>query len=113
MRFAKIISEGAVFQRRKPIPVWGWCTPFAKVKVDFAGNELATAANRMGYFELRLPPMAEGGPYQLTAQDCLTGETCVVDDILVGDVWLASGQSNMQFPLRTFSVGDKQAQTRQ
>ena len=113
MRFAKIIGDGAVFQRRMPIPVWGWCTPFAKVNVDFAGNELATAANRTGYFELRLPPMAEGGPYELAAQDCMSGEACTVKDILIGDVWLASGQSNMQFPLRTFCVGDPQAQTQQ
>ena len=100
MRFAQIISNGAVFQRNMPIPVWGWCSPCAKVKVDFAGREFATASNRLGYFELRLPPMAEGGPYQLTAQDCISGETCAVEDILVGEVWLASGQSNMRFTLQ-------------
>ena len=113
MRFAQIISDGAVFQRWMPIPVWGWCTPFAKVKVDFAGQKLATAANRMGYFELRIPPMKEGGPYKLIALDCLTGEKCTVVDILVGDVWLASGQSNMQFRLKASGPDDKLAQTQQ
>jgi sialate O-acetylesterase len=89
-----------VLQRERPIHLWGWSAPGEKVSVTLHGVSRATAGDSLGNWSVFLPPEAAGGPYQLT----VTGSNQIVlEDILIGDVWFASGQSNMEMPLKGFA----------
>ena len=94
-----ILSDHAVLQRDRPIHIWGWDTPGATVTVDFRHQHASTKADDLGAFSVYLNPESAGGPDTLTVH----GSTQItLSDILVGDVWFASGQSNMEMPLRGF-----------
>jgi len=81
-----------VLQRDTPLNVWGWAAPGELVTLSFLGNTHSTKANSNGDWKLTLPATEAGGPYSMR----ITGDNVLnVDDILIGDVWLASGQSNM------------------
>ncbi|MBE6378978.1 MAG: sialate O-acetylesterase [Lentisphaerae bacterium] len=102
MILGSIFKDGAVFQQQMDIPVWGWTLPRKSVKAFFDGEFSRTCSSEDGYFILYLPPHAAGGPFELTVQ--VPGhddETVVLKDILVGEVWLASGQSNMAYKLNS------------
>lgn len=92
-----LFTDGVVVQRDRPLPVWGWASPGAKVQVDFDGRSARATAAADGAWRVELPAHAAGGPYALRVRG--DGETVTVQDVLVGDVWLASGQSNMEWPL--------------
>ena len=96
---ASLFTDGAVLQRRKTIPIWGWTGGGHLVSAELAGKKALSRASRNGAFMLRLPALEAGGPHELVVTDADTGETAVVRDILVGEVWIASGQSNMEYPL--------------
>jgi len=96
-RLPLLFADGAVLQRGQPIPVWGWASPGAKIAVSLDGHAASATADAQGQWQARLPAHAAGGPYVLQVQG--DGATLQVADVLVGDVWLASGQSNMEFPL--------------
>ena len=99
VKLPHILSDHAVLQREMPIHIWGMADPGEKVSVAFHGQMLATAADRLGHWDVYLRPEHAGGPYKLT----VTGSnTITLNDILVGDVWFASGQSNMELPLKGF-----------
>jgi sialate O-acetylesterase len=83
-----------VLQRDKPIIVSGRSAPGEKVMVNLAGRSAAGQADRDGRFRIALPPLAAGGPYQMLV-DAPSGQT-FVNDLLIGDVFLCSGQSNME-----------------
>lgn len=106
LRLPKVWSDHAVIQRDRPIHVWGWADAGTRVTATLRGGnnaeETASAtANSRGHWSLYLPPRtAGGGPYTLTA-NC-GNNTITVSDLLLGDVWLASGQSNMEMPLSGF-----------
>ena len=94
-----VLSSHMVLQRGMPIHVWGWSAPGERVTVALGTNTRETTGDTLGKWSLYLAPEAAGGPYQLT----VTGNNRVVlEDVLVGDVWLASGQSNMEMPLKGF-----------
>lgn len=93
-----LFSDGAVLQRDKPLPVWGWATPGAKIEVAFDGRRATATASGDGAWRVELPAHAAGGPYELTIREN-GDEAARVRDLLVGDVWLASGQSNMEWPV--------------
>lgn len=97
MRLCGIFSDGAVFQRELPIPVWGYAAAGEMVSCELAGNISVAKAQINGAFETYLPAMPAGGPWQLTIS--CKGEQIVLKDIYIGDVWLASGQSNMEYAL--------------
>jgi sialate O-acetylesterase len=92
-----LFSDEAVLQRGMSLPVWGTAAPGEQVKVAIDGDSASTTAGPDGNWMVRLKPLTAGGPYTLT----ISGPTNTVtaNDVLVGDVWIASGQSNMQFPL--------------
>jgi sialate O-acetylesterase len=96
---AQVFQDHAVLQRDKPVPVWGSAPPGSAVTVTLAGRSAQATADAAGRWQASLPAMAAGGPYQLLARSS-AGQTQSADDILVGDVWLCSGQSNMEFPVR-------------
>jgi len=88
-----------VLQREMPIHVWGWSAPEEKVTVALHGVSRSTTGDGLGNWSIFLPPEPAGGPYQLTVT---AGNTITLDDVLIGDVWFASGQSNMEMPLKGF-----------
>jgi sialate O-acetylesterase len=89
-----LFQDHAVLQRGRPIPIWGTAAPRGQVTISFAGQEATARADRSGYWTATLPALEAGGPYSLEAHDG-TGATLTLADILVGDVFLCSGQSNM------------------
>jgi sialate O-acetylesterase len=93
-----MFQDHAVLQRDKPIPVWGDARPGDSVAVALQAATVQTRADASGHWRLTLPAMAAGGPYTLTAR-AQSGASQTVSDVLVGDVWLCSGQSNMELPV--------------
>jgi sialate O-acetylesterase len=95
VRLPKIFGSHMVVQQQKPIVIWGWASPGEQVAVELGGSTAKTTATEKGEWRLTLPPRHAGGP-PLTLN--ITGSNKVsFDDVLVGEVWLCSGQSNMEF----------------
>jgi len=94
-----ILSSHMVLQRDRPIHVWGWAAPGEKVAVTMHGANRETAGDSLGNWSVYLLPESAGGPYQLTVAG---SNRIVLEDVLIGDVWFASGQSNMEMPLKGF-----------
>ncbi|WP_052688136.1 sialate O-acetylesterase [Xanthomonas sp. MUS 060] len=92
-----LFADGAVLQRDVPMPVWGWATPGARIQVRLDGAQANAVAALDGRWQAQLPAHAAGGPYVLEVQG--DGRQQRIDDVLIGDVWLASGQSNMEMPI--------------
>ena len=87
-------SDHMVFQREKPVAVWGWADPGEKVTVRFAGQIANTVADAKGEWRVNLKPMSASKESRV-----LTVNEVRVRDVLVGEVWFAGGQSNMGVPL--------------
>jgi sialate O-acetylesterase len=89
----KLISDGMVLQRDQPLKIWGWALPGEKIAVNFIKKNYNTVAGADGTWQIMLKPIAAGGPYNLI----ITGHNKIeIKDILLGDVWFCSGQSNME-----------------
>jgi sialate O-acetylesterase len=107
VRLPNLFSDHVVLQRDQPIKIWGWAAPGEKVNVGLSGKTAATVANAAGEWQVALPAMAAGGPHELT----VTGKNTVkVTDILIGEVWVCSGQSNMEFELKHALNGQQEIQ---
>ncbi|HEU0052125.1 MAG TPA: sialate O-acetylesterase [Longimicrobium sp.] len=106
VRLARIFGDGMVVQRGAPVAVWGWAPPGSAVRVTLAGHAAAATADAEGRWSARLPALRAGGPHELTVAQ---GERRIVlHDVLVGDVWVASGQSNMEWPLAEVRDGERE-----
>ncbi|MFL6415110.1 MAG: sialate O-acetylesterase [Bryobacteraceae bacterium] len=91
-----IFGDSMVLQRNKPNTIWGWSEPGDTVRVEIAGNTATATAGADGKWQARVQPPAMGGPYTVK----IAGKQSVeLHGVLVGDVWLCAGQSNMQFGL--------------
>jgi sialate O-acetylesterase len=101
VRLPHILSDHGVLQREAPIHIWGWAQPKEKVQVQFHAQKRAVTANEFGEWGLWLAPETAGGPFTLSVQG-ESGSPITYTDMLVGDVWFASGQSNMEIPLKGF-----------
>src|SRR5436190_19974777 len=93
-----MFGDHAVLQRGQPIRVYGQAPSGAEVKVELNNQTAAARADAGGQWSVTLPAMSEGGPYTLRAS--AGGESQQISDVLVGDVFLCTGQSNMQLSLR-------------
>lgn len=82
-----------VLQRNAELTIWGWASPNEDVILAFKDNEFSTNADEKGNWEIKLPPQEAGGPYEMTFQG---SNQITLNNILFGDVWVASGQSNME-----------------
>ena len=100
VRLPHAISDHAVLQRERPIHLWGWAAPGAHLSAHFHAQTVPAVADNVGHWSLWLAPEIAGGPYTLTISG--DGADKTVSDLLVGDVWFASGQSNMEMPLKGF-----------
>lgn len=89
----QVFSSHMVLQRDRTVPVWGTAQPGAKVTLVWQGQKMVTRADALGEWKAELPASSAGGPYTLSVNDV------VLEDILVGDVFLCSGQSNMELPV--------------
>jgi sialate O-acetylesterase len=88
-----LFNDHVVLQRGVRFPVWGWTTPGSRVAVEMRGKTTTAVADAGGRWIARLGPFDAGGPFTLTVKGT---QTVTLNDVLVGDVWLASGQSNME-----------------
>ncbi len=102
----RVFGDGMVLQRDQPLPVWGRAEAGAQVRVQIAGQSASTRADRDGVWRVTLAPLPAGGPHVLRVDDGRA--PAVLDDVLVGDVWLASGQSNMEWPIEQSADADAQ-----
>jgi len=98
VRRSPLFSDGAVLQRGIEVPIWGMADPGESVTVRMNGKEASGTADGSGRWSVKLPAQDAGGPFDLTVQG---KNTVVLRDVVMGEVWVASGQSNMQFPLMT------------
>jgi sialate O-acetylesterase len=97
IRLPKLVGDHMVLQRDAPVRLWGWAEPGEPVQIDFQGLRVTARAAADGRWEAVIGPYSAGGPYEMS----LHGRNQItLHDILIGDVWLASGQSNMEFPLQ-------------
>ncbi|MFG0306645.1 MAG: sialate O-acetylesterase [Phycisphaerales bacterium JB040] len=105
-------SDHAVLQRDADCTIWGIADPRANITVELAGHDAVTAADADGRWSVTLPPSPAGGPHTLTVTASGTHGDAVPEftsraDILFGDVWLAGGQSNMEWPLHATTHGEE------
>lgn len=100
IQLAHIFSEHAVLQREMAVPVWGWTRPRSRVRVTLGPYAAETRAGADGKFLARLPPMPAGGPYELDVRTPAADACVRVTDVMVGEVWVCSGQSNMEWTIR-------------
>ena len=92
-----LFCDHAVLQRGGPVPVWGWSAPGSCVTVTFAGQSRTVVAGPDGKWLVKLKALrASAKPRSLSVTNSTTHESAVINDVLVGDVWLCSGQSNME-----------------
>jgi sialate O-acetylesterase len=103
VKLPRLISNGMVLQCDTPLKIWGWADPAEKVKVEFLGKKYQTKADKQGNWKVELPAISAGGPYTMKVNEIL------IKDILMGDVWLCSGQSNMElFVYRVLDLYQKE-----
>jgi len=98
MKLPQLFADGMVLQRDLPIAVWGWADPGEGVSVSLAGHTVSAVTGADGRFKVFLPALPAGGPHVLTVSG---RSTMTFDDVWIGEVWLASGQSNMEWPLNS------------
>lgn len=92
----KILASHMVVQRDLPLHLWGWASTGEVVTASFRGQERSTTADTLGKWSIYLPPTSAGGPFQIEIKG---NNSIALEDVLVGDVWVAGGQSNMEFEM--------------
>ena len=101
VRLPRLVRDSMILQRDRKINIWGWAPRGQKVTVKFNGKKYSTKSGNEGKWSLQLPPMKAGGPYTMN----ISGKNKItLHDILIGDVWFCSGQSNMVHQMRLHSV---------
>ena len=97
VRLPALISDHMLLQQEVPVRIWGWANPGEQVRVQFGGQNLSAVADSLGDWEAFLAPLEAGGPFQMV----IAGDnTITLTDVLVGEVWVASGQSNMVWSVK-------------
>jgi len=94
-----------VLQQKMPVPIWGWADPGEKVTVTLGDAKATATAGQDGKWMVKLEPMAAGGPHAMTVAGA---NTIALKDVLVGEVWVCSGQSNMQMSVRASNDAEKE-----
>jgi sialate O-acetylesterase len=107
LKLSSVFGNDMVLQRDVTLPVWGDAASSSEVHVALAGHEATAKTDAAGHWKVFLEPLAAGGPHRLEVR---SGDATVsVDRVLVGDVWLCSGQSNMAMALRQCDGGEEEA----
>ncbi|NIJ54362.1 sialate O-acetylesterase [Dyadobacter arcticus] len=108
VKLARLFSDHVVLQRQKPIPVWGWAKAGEKVKVALAGHTAEAKSDASGKWMVTIKALEAGGPHTLLVT-AKSGNSSI-SDVLIGEVWLCSGQSNMEWPVRAANNYEKEKQ---
>jgi len=96
VKLPRLVSDGMILQRDKPITLWGWADDAEQITVTLGKQSRVTKA-QAGHWKITFTPLAAGGPYTIDFQ----GKNHLqIKDVLLGDVWIAAGQSNMELPLK-------------
>src|SRR5882757_5903863 len=96
VRLASLFCDHAVLQQGKAVPVWGWADPNDKIEVEFKGQKAEAQADKDGRWQANLAAL----PVSVEPADLVVsskGKVLTIHDVVVGEVWLCSGQSNMEF----------------
>jgi sialate O-acetylesterase len=101
IRLPQIIRDSMILQRDQPVRIWGWSSPKEKITVSFNRKTIRTQGNAEGRWMIELPSTKAGGPYTISFKG---NNTIVLKEILFGDVWFCSGQSNMVHQLNIHDV---------
>lgn len=105
LRVAKLFGNRVILQRQMKVPVWGWADAGSSIKISFGGRTITAKANKKGKWLVELAPLkASSKPREMTITD--DKKTITIRDILVGEVWLAGGQSNMGWRMWNSAVYD-------
>ena len=96
VRLPRLVSDGMVLQRDADVAVWGWARPGEAVAVSFLGKNYRATTSPAGQWRVQLPRLQPGGPFEM---NIAASNQLTIKNILVGDVWLCSGQSNMETPM--------------
>ncbi|WP_312389217.1 sialate O-acetylesterase [Chryseobacterium sp.] len=94
IKLPRLVSDGMVLQRDQPLKIWGYADAGEKVELQFQNKKYKTVADNSGNWTIDLPKMHAGGPFTMTINEV------TLKNILIGDVYLCSGQSNMELPMR-------------
>ncbi|MBN1416988.1 MAG: beta galactosidase jelly roll domain-containing protein [Bacteroidales bacterium] len=108
IRLPRIIGSNMVIQRNAPVTIWGWADARERVTIDFKGNTLSSRADDEGKWKIIFPSMEAGGPYSMIIKGKNTIE---LENIMVGEVWICSGQSNMEFNVIRSVNGKKEVES--
>ena len=108
VKLPALIRDSMILQRDAKIKIWGWSSPNEKIKIIFNKKDFKTKADANGNWSLFLPPMKAGGPYSMNID---ANNHITLKDILIGDVWICTGQSNMvhQMSLHAIRYADEVA----
>lgn len=109
LRMPAIFADHMVVQRHEPVRLWGWADKGARITVSLAGQQTTVKADKKGCWQAWLPAMEAGGPHTLRVST--KKETLTFQDVLVGEVWICSGQSNMEFQLKNVRHADDEIRT--
>lgn len=96
VRLPRLISDNMVLQRDIQVNIWGWATAGEQFVISFLGKQYEVLTGSDGRWKLTLPPMSAGGPFDMHIK--ATNEI-IIRNVLIGDVWVCSGQSNMELPM--------------
>jgi len=106
VRLPKIFGSHMVLQQEKPLVIWGWAQPNETVALQLGPESGQAQANDRGQWRAVLPAMKAGGPFTLAVRGSSTVE---LDDVMIGEVWLASGQSNMEMGIGAASMPERKS----
>ncbi|MBN2295926.1 MAG: sialate O-acetylesterase [Pirellulales bacterium] len=98
LKLPAVVGDHMVLQQSRPVPLWGWTQPGNEVTVSIAGQTVKAKPDDKGRWQVELAPMKAGGPFELVVSDA-SGDKKTIHDVMVGEVWVCSGQSNMEFSL--------------
>jgi sialate O-acetylesterase len=96
LKLPRLIQDGMVLQREAPVKIWGWASVGEKVTLQFNNQSINAVTGDNGKWQITLPAQKAGGPFTM---DIVANNHILLKDILIGDVWICSGQSNMEYPM--------------
>ena len=100
VRLPRLLSDGMVLQRDADITIWGWSSPAERISVHFLDSSYTTSADSSGNWKVALSALKAGGPYEMQV---IGKDSVTIREIMIGDVWVCSGQSNMELPMKRVS----------
>lgn len=105
LKLAAVFGDNAVLQQGRAIPVWGWCEPFRRVRATLGDQKCETRSGADGKFLFRFPPMSPATGLSLELFEPESGDSAISRNLAIGEVWIASGQSNMEFKVPALEDG--------